>query len=40
MVTHNEVTAEIADRVIRMRDGRVVSADTNSSPVDAASVRW
>ncbi|WP_405166605.1 ABC transporter ATP-binding protein [Nocardia sp. NBC_01499] len=40
MVTHNEVTAEIADRVIRMRDGRVVSADTNASPVDAANVRW
>ncbi|WP_329408058.1 ABC transporter ATP-binding protein [Nocardia vinacea] len=40
MVTHNEVAAEIADRVVRMRDGRIVSADTNAAPVDAATIRW
>ncbi|MEV6558243.1 ABC transporter ATP-binding protein [Nocardia sp. NPDC051756] len=40
MVTHNEAAAEIADRVIRMRDGRVVSAEINADPVDAATIRW
>jgi putative ABC transport system ATP-binding protein len=40
MVTHNEAAAEIADHVIRMRDGAIVSAETNSAPVDAATTRW
>ncbi|MFI6166283.1 ABC transporter ATP-binding protein [Nocardia sp. NPDC051052] len=40
MVTHNEVVAEIADRVIRMRDGTVTAEDTNANPVDAATLRW
>ena len=40
MVTHNEAAAEIADHVIRMRDGEIVSAETNSAPVDAATTRW
>jgi putative ABC transport system ATP-binding protein len=40
MVTHNEATAEVADRVIRMRDGAIVSAHRNASPADAATIRW
>ncbi|WP_433714060.1 ABC transporter ATP-binding protein [Nocardia sp. CA-084685] len=40
MVTHNEVAAAIADRVIRMRDGHIISSDTNARPVDAATIRW
>jgi putative ABC transport system ATP-binding protein len=40
MVTHNEATAEIADHVIRMRDGAITSTDRNTSPADATSVRW
>jgi putative ABC transport system ATP-binding protein len=40
MVTHNEAAAEIADHVIRMRDGEVVSADRNTLPADAATIRW
>lgn len=40
MVTHNEATAEIADYVMHMRDGAIVSADRNSVPADAATIRW
>ncbi|MDT7764430.1 MAG: putative transport system ATP-binding protein [Mycobacterium sp.] len=40
MVTHNEAAAEIADHVIRMRDGEIVSADRNTLPADAATIRW
>ena len=40
MVTHNEAAAEVADHVIRMRDGEIVSAQRNTVPADAATIRW
>ncbi|WP_040816340.1 ABC transporter ATP-binding protein [Nocardia concava] len=40
MVTHNEVAAAIADRVIRMRDGRIVADEVNANPAAAQSIRW
>ncbi|WP_433623507.1 ABC transporter ATP-binding protein [Nocardia sp. CA-120079] len=40
MVTHNEAAASIADRVIHMRDGRVVADEVNTNPVAAATIRW
>jgi putative ABC transport system ATP-binding protein len=40
MVTHNEVAAEVADHVIRMRDGEIVSAQRNTVPADATTIRW
>lgn len=40
MVTHNEVAAAIADRVVRTRDGRIVSDERNAEPVDAATIAW
>jgi putative ABC transport system ATP-binding protein len=40
MVTHNEAAAEIADLVMRMRDGAIVSTDRNRLPADAATIRW
>jgi putative ABC transport system ATP-binding protein len=40
MVTHNEATAEVADHVVRMRDGAIVSADRNTAPATAATIRW
>lgn len=40
MVTHNEAAAEIADQVMRLRDGAIVSVDCNTAPADAATIRW
>jgi putative ABC transport system ATP-binding protein len=40
MVTHNEAAAQVADHVMRMRDGAIVSAEHNALPADAATVRW
>ena len=40
MVTHNEAIAQIADRVLRMRDGTIVADEANPAPADAALIRW
>jgi putative ABC transport system ATP-binding protein len=40
MVTHNEAAAEIADHVMRMRDGVMVSVHHNILPADAATIQW
>lgn len=40
LVTHNAAVAEIGDRLVRMRDGRVVEDALNAAPVDARVVEW
>ena len=40
IVTHNAVTARMADRVIRLRDGQITSQETNPSPADAEQLDW
>ena len=40
MVTHNEAAAEVADHIVRMRDGAIVSEDRNAMPADASTIRW
>ena len=40
MVTHNSFFADIADRVIRVKNGTVQSVETNDSPKGAEEVNW
>jgi len=40
VITHNAAIAGLADRVVRLADGRVVSVDHNAVKVEARSLSW
>ena len=40
IVTHNSAIAPIADRVIRMHDGKVTAVDVNEHPMDIEELEW
>jgi putative ABC transport system ATP-binding protein len=40
LVTHNSAIAQIADRVLRLRSGRVVDDELNPAPLPAEQVVW
>ncbi len=40
LVTHNAVIARMADRVLHMRDGRIVGDERNESPLPAERLEW
>jgi ABC-type lipoprotein export system ATPase subunit len=40
MVTHNEEIAKMANRVIRMKSGKVVSDTFNAHPQDIDTIEW
>ena len=40
LVTHNSAIARMADRVVRLRSGRVAGSETVSSPVEAEELDW
>ncbi|MDD3340437.1 MAG: ABC transporter ATP-binding protein [Lachnospiraceae bacterium] len=40
MVTHNSMFAEIATKVIRVKNGRIASVTENKEPKDANEVNW
>jgi putative ABC transport system ATP-binding protein len=40
IVTHNSLIAEVADRVIRLKNGKVESNVVNSNPKDIEEVNW
>ena len=40
IVTHNAAIARMADRVLRLRDGRLAEDEANESPVSASELDW
>ena len=40
MVTHNAEIARMADRVLRLRDGRLAEDQVNEAPVAATELDW
>jgi putative ABC transport system ATP-binding protein len=40
IVTHNSLIAEVADRVIRLKNGKVESNTINKNPKDIGEVNW
>jgi putative ABC transport system ATP-binding protein len=40
LVTHNASIGRMADRVLRMRDGEIVSDERNGSPAAAEALEW
>ena len=40
IVTHNAAIARMADRVLRLRDGRLAEDEVNESPVSASKLDW
>jgi putative ABC transport system ATP-binding protein len=40
LVTHNSSIGRMADRVLRMRDGRIVADDRNEAPASALDLDW
>ena len=40
IVTHNALIAEVADRVIRLKNGKVESNEINKQPKNIEEVNW
>ncbi len=40
LVTHNSAIARMADRVVRLRSGRIASAEEVAAPVEAEELDW
>jgi putative ABC transport system ATP-binding protein len=40
IVTHNSMIGRIADRVVRLRDGKIASVEVNDAPLPVAELAW
>jgi len=40
IITHNSALTAMADRVIRVKNGMVVSEDVNTAPVPVEEIEW
>jgi putative ABC transport system ATP-binding protein len=40
VITHNAVIAEMADRVVSLRDGQVAKVEENAVKITARELKW
>jgi len=40
LITHNAAIAGMADRVVRMRSGRILEVHANENPLEPAAIEW
>ncbi len=40
IVTHNQAIAQMADRVLKLRDGRIISDNVNGNKLSADEIEW
>ena len=40
IITHNTAIAEMANRVIRIKNGEIESVETNKSPKSPSEIDW
>ena len=40
IITHNSALTQIADRVIRVKNGQATSVETNSEPTPVERIEW
>lgn len=40
VITHNATVASMADRILKLRDGQIISDERNESPADPESLVW
>ena len=40
MVTHNDAIRQMADRVVRLKDGRILSDTKNALRIPAVELEW
>lgn len=40
VITHNQAIAPMADRVIKIKNGKVTSVKTNDNPTDVSKIEW
>ncbi len=40
LVTHNSIIGEMADRVVRLRDGRIAAVQVNETPAAPEELHW
>ncbi|MBW8382114.1 MAG: ATP-binding cassette domain-containing protein, partial [Youngiibacter sp.] len=40
VITHNAAITAMADRVIRMKSGKVLSVEVNSNPIPVERIEW
>lgn len=40
VITHNQAISPMADRIIRIKNGRIAGTELNAKPVDAGMIEW